>query len=498
MMGEYKRKEIRGKKNKREESADHAFDRPYRLETTKTPVELNYSRERQGGEQNAPVVQRVADIAEIALYQAYRKILQIYGSLSRTNLLNAMGNWGGLGFSRNIFPELPAFVAGAPGGTDCVNYFNACIRRYFTPGYPGQLNCPQFPGLTGAGLGSDQIHYGAGSDGLLGRDLDHRTDTGKLDPQLAVSQQGRPGSAVHVLSTILSAPFYTDIIKSFRDDGRMAHTTTFPIQRFYGGGRAKALAHGVETANKMARRPELQLPRLSFVRDDTIGSIGSYAFVPLSARNDVIRYNDLPDQIHHRVQYKQRTTRRTFVHEQFHHLEHYLGVEELANMYRFLYARTADWEYFDGPGGPALSRGVQRSGANFRLDLYRPALALPPDAGDRGDRQTVDKYTIGYMGEDSAYTRNTFGVAEVHPNMHNTEFLSTTAEMLSSDGLAPRLIQADPLRVALFLKLVNPPLYGMVAKQFDAQYNIPPPAPPGGAAISAPLRVTLDELLHFT
>lgn len=567
-MGEYEAKRERGKGISKQETAgrgtDAAYDRQgtagskidavFSLETPKIPLELVYSRDRQEqtalkergeGGQNMPVVQRVADIAEIALSEAYRKVLQLYGPITRTKLLTAMGMWTDLGFSRNIFPELAAFAAGGPGDAACVAYFEACIRRYYTPGYPAQLNCPPIVGLTGAGLGTDQGSYGvggAGAAGLLGRDLAHRNNPDNLNPQLDAVQPGRPGSVVQVLSYVLSSGFFTSILASWRNDDMHSLGTTFSSRPEWRLLRARALARGEKTANKMADRPDLNLPPLTYQRDEHMGAIGSYTSTPGAAGGEVIRYNShftRRDAAGNKI--KQRTTRRTFVHEQFHHLEHYLGVEELANMYRFLYARTSNRVSYDGSGGPALSRGVRRHGANmFMLNMYRPALQpqLPP-APDIGDRQTAEKYAGGYQGVDGIYTRSAAGTPQVHPEHHSTEFLSTTAEMLSSSGLAARLIQTDPMRVALFLKLANPLVYRLVAAHFDARYNPALPVPPVGAPVPAapapavpapaapvpaapapaapvpaapapaapvpavpappaPPQVTLDQLLHFT
>lgn len=272
MMGEYGEKGTGKREKSRQKTvgrgADTAYngqrpgrsgDAAFGSETPKMPLELVYSRDRQEqaasvegreGRRNVPVVQRVADIAEIALSQAYRKIHQLYGPITRTNLLNAMGMWVDLGFSRDIFPELAAFTAGAPSDAACVAYFEACIRRYYTPGYPAQPNCPPFAGLTGFGLGADQVSYGlggAGTAGLLGRDLAHRNNPDNLNPQLDAIQPGRPGSAVQVLSGVLSSVDFVNVLISWRNDNVHSLNTTFssrPERRFYRPGSFRPIPCG--------------------------------------------------------------------------------------------------------------------------------------------------------------------------------------------------------------------------------------------------------------
>lgn len=195
-------------------------------------------------------------------------------------------------------------------------------------------------------------------------------------------------------------------------------------------------------------------------------------------------------------------------HEAGHHLENHLGVSDLVTMHNFLRARTdpnapqgergAGWGLFGrdlmgtyGPGYAAelppmifqnrVSRFMSSGNGLIRFGLFNggnwalSGISRLAGYPERGQRFVDDFFLQESNSEANSYATMLHGIG--------SEFLSTTAELLSTVRGAQELIRTDPLRAALFVRLSNPPLYGVLNQQFQAAQG-------GGAPVD------LDDLLH--
>ncbi len=199
------------------------------------------------------------------------------------------------------------------------------------------------------------------------------------------------------------------------------------------------------------------------------------------------------------------------MHEQGHHLENYLGVNDFANLHNYLYRhsdptqpnRESGWNRLAGfklntpTGGPGynikfpemhfqnvISRNLHSGNGLIRFGLFNAGNALLYEAASlfgqpgRG-QQFIDDF---YLEESNS---NSTGYASHYKSIgYGTEFLSTTAELLSTVRGAQAVINSDPTRVAMFLYLANRPLYQQVDQLFQQSPN-------------NPLGITLDQFLHI-
>lgn len=431
---------------------------------------------------NAPV-QRVVMPSVIAIKQAGFKagmLQSVGGVMGPINYIDAMANYRALGFSIDIFQVAPS---APPALANPKDYFEDCIRVYYGEPQTGADLVPAWLSLhPGMGLGSDAHSYAAGNPtSLLGSSLAgpgfSPAVTGQLAPLTAALQS--------VLFPALS-PY------KFHHWRRLpAAGTTFQYQnpdRIRRGPTRKSSQGGLKIANLVMERPDLQLPPVR-LRKNPAHAAGSYAG----------RINN-PHQHEDRLQYNpdtaaSRSHTRTFVHELGHHLEANLGTEDMVRLYRGLYART-----FPAPVSPPPHRetmewgaphaviaepGIRQVGKNapsnrfYGLNLFLPPTGITPGPGgtltapggtaeaaleNESDQQSYLSQKYCYPGTVSTYT-DTAG-AFTPSSTYSTEFLSTTSEMMTRPRNARLLVETDPLRVALFLKIANPRIYAEVQKQF--------------------------------
>lgn len=195
-------------------------------------------------------------------------------------------------------------------------------------------------------------------------------------------------------------------------------------------------------------------------------------------------------------------------HEAGHHLENHLGVSDLVTMHNFLRARTdpnapqgqrgAGWGLFGrdpmgtyGPGYAAelppmvfqndVSRFMSSGNGLLRFGLFNggnwalSGISRMAGHPERGQRFVDDFFLQESNSEATSYATMLHGAG--------SEFLSTTAELLSTERGARELIRTDPLRAAMFVRIGNRRLYGGLNHLFQAAQAGGPP-------------VNLDDLLH--
>ena len=180
------------------------------------------------------------------------------------------------------------------------------------------------------------------------------------------------------------------------------------------------------------------------------------------------------------------------MHEQGHHVENYLNVNEFANLHNYLYRHTdsaapdrvSGWTslagipidtFFGGPGynidfpemnfQNVISRNMPSGNGLIRFFLYNLGNGILSLFGNqqRGQR-FIDDFFLQESNSSST------GYASLYdPETYETEFVSTTAELLSTRRGATKVITADPTRVALFVYLTNRGLYNQIAQAFFAQ-----------------------------
>lgn len=203
------------------------------------------------------------------------------------------------------------------------------------------------------------------------------------------------------------------------------------------------------------------------------------------------------------------------VHEMGHHLENNLSVRDFAVLHNFLRARTRprnggetnaghgvlgmDLVGTYGKGYDAelppmvfqnyVSRNILKSWHSLGLfGVYNlgnwglSGIWRLFGARERGQQFIDDFFLQDSNSESTSYatmTRDTAG---------NTEFVSTTAELLATARGAAELIRTDPLRATLFVYLSNKPLYAAVKGEFRNVFRAQNPGqnPP-----------SLDDLIHI-
>lgn len=199
------------------------------------------------------------------------------------------------------------------------------------------------------------------------------------------------------------------------------------------------------------------------------------------------------------------------MHEQGHHLENYLGVNDFANLHNYLYRRSdpvrpereSGWDRLAGiqmnvpTGGPGynvkfpemhfqniISRNLPSGNGLIRFALFNAGNALLYEAAslfgqnDRG-QQFIDDFFLEESNSNSTGYASHYKSGE-----YGTEFLSTTAELLSTLRGAQTVINSDPTRVALFIYMANRPLYLQIAQLFQQSPN-------------NLQGITLDDFLHL-
>jgi len=184
------------------------------------------------------------------------------------------------------------------------------------------------------------------------------------------------------------------------------------------------------------------------------------------------------------------------MHEQGHHIENYLGVNDFVNLHYYLYRytnpnapdRRSGWNQILGSerdtaiGGPGynihlpemefqniISRNLPSGNDLIRYWLFNAGNAALYEifslfgAQERG-QQFIDDFFLQESNSNSTSYATLYD-----PHTYETEFMSTTAELLSTVRGAQEVIDKDPTRVVLFIYLTNRPLYQIIDQDFQAQ-----------------------------
>lgn len=194
------------------------------------------------------------------------------------------------------------------------------------------------------------------------------------------------------------------------------------------------------------------------------------------------------------------------VHEHGHLLENNLGVHEFANLHRFLRMRSksddqgktgwgisgSGWGYIAELPPMEVQNWLSRrlpsyhsavlcglfNLGNWSLSLATKLMTLGL-ARDRGQRFVDDFFLQESNSETTSYATQIY-------SDYSTEFVSTTAELLSTVRGARKVIEADPTRVAIFFYLADKGFYNDLKVEFKKRQKQAGLEP-----------VSLDEFLHI-
>lgn len=188
------------------------------------------------------------------------------------------------------------------------------------------------------------------------------------------------------------------------------------------------------------------------------------------------------------------------VHENGHLLENSLGVDDFANLHRFLLMRTnqagegqrpTGWG--DSPTGGTgydaelpqmsfqnfVSRWLTSDHSLLRFGLFNAGnylLSLMTPDRSRGQRFIDDFFLQESNSMTTSYATQINGqnVPMVQQNF-STEFVSTTAELLATERGARTLFSADPTRAAMFFYVANRSLFNRLEREFQNLQAAHPP-----------------------
>lgn len=194
------------------------------------------------------------------------------------------------------------------------------------------------------------------------------------------------------------------------------------------------------------------------------------------------------------------------MHEHGHLLENSLGVNDFANLHRFLRMRSkqrnqgktgwgisgSGWGYVAELPPMAFQNWLSRhlpsrhsaflcglfNMGNWSLSLATKLITLGL-ARDQAQRFVDDFFLQESNSETSSYATQIY-------SDYGTEFVSTTAELLSTERGAEKLIEADPTRVALFFYLADKTFYRQLDGKFRESQR------QSGAQV-----IRLDDFLHI-
>lgn len=152
------------------------------------------------------------------------------------------------------------------------------------------------------------------------------------------------------------------------------------------------------------------------------------------------------------------------VHELGHHLENNLPPVEFGTLHNFLRARSRNQQ-------------MRRVGKEYMLNKEQPGVGYdtttpPVDVGGHLSltRLAVDGLSAGtgigngpqridrFLQQMSHDPRSSYAT-KVYEGSYHTEFLATTIHLMANKETAAKLIEADPLRVCLFLYFANQTAY---------------------------------------
>ena len=183
------------------------------------------------------------------------------------------------------------------------------------------------------------------------------------------------------------------------------------------------------------------------------------------------------------------------VHENGHLLENNLGVDDFANLHRFLLMRTEQagtgWRqtgWGDPPTGGtgydaelpqmdfqnSVSRRLASNHSFPRFALFNAGnylLSLLTPDRIRGQRfiddfflQESNSMTTSYATQVNDQNNQNAQSVQRH---FSTEFVSTTAELLATERGARTLFSADPTRAAMFFYVANRSLFNRLEREFQ-------------------------------
>ena len=181
------------------------------------------------------------------------------------------------------------------------------------------------------------------------------------------------------------------------------------------------------------------------------------------------------------------------MHEQGHHIENNLGVDDFANLHNYLYRHTnpdspdrvSGWNSLFGE-----TQDTSFGGTGYNIDFpemnFQNVISRNIHSGNelslfylfnglRGILYIIaslfglEKYAQEFI--DNFYLQesnsNSTSYASLYdPSNYSTEYLSTTAELLSTEIGAETVIKADPARIAIFAYLTNKALFMQIDLEF--------------------------------
>ncbi|MBS0473218.1 MAG: hypothetical protein JSR60_19265 [Proteobacteria bacterium] len=172
-------------------------------------------------------------------------------------------------------------------------------------------------------------------------------------------------------------------------------------------------------------------------------------------------------------------TRDTMVHEMGHHLENNLSPLEFGTLHNFMQARSGGWNFRNVGWGYVNNKRDSDVGYDTNTPNPVPGESMPLtrlgvslighglglEAGEAGIDRFLDTHSHTQKG---SYATKVYDPATAA----RTEFLSTTIHLMARGDSAQKLIQADPLRVCVFLHVAQPGVYEQVRKTLSK--SIPP------------------------
>jgi hypothetical protein len=160
--------------------------------------------------------------------------------------------------------------------------------------------------------------------------------------------------------------------------------------------------------------------------------------------------------------------RGILLHELGHHLEFNLSPIEFASVHNFLMSRSKgnklrEVGYGRLAGLPGGSRGYDTEGPSLSGSTASEfVLSALAERTNLGKGSGAEEFIRSRASDPiSSYA------TKVYPGTMDTEFISTTIAYFDNPASAEELVQADPLRVCLFLSLARPDDYAWVQARFD-------------------------------
>lgn len=498
----------------------------YRWDNAKTPMRTGALGNRSNcnillpsaasSTESGAVIQKVPELSALAISRA-RDLARKFGYVTAggaIDYMEAMRHFRELGFERNIFPSA-MWHRRDPGA-----YFLNCIERYYGTGVHRNTR------LMGKGLHGDETLYTAAgsSDGLLLQsNFDYGPNGAVLKNALSLAlTNGLFSAGVYFLNDP-NAPESTEFcVGDMTPVGGtgaahnnppnasavMPKLTGAPIRP----DRYHSVSKAMEKANRLMNNPSVRLPELSLAAIPMAGPPapgvirgGSYASNTIHFIDSVYTGGGAPNPL--------RSANRTFVHEAAHHFEANLGVEDLMRLYRAMYARSSNANLAGSPGMDTFSGnmnrlsvpGIDNTDPQVAADTAALAASITAQGKKTGgalnsltnstdgmpyysrvypqDVHSGVGWTAGLGGAPSPMTPS----SRRHGYKMGTEYLSTSAEMLSHEDTAGILINHDPVKCAIFLKLANPAKYGDVKTAFESDPNV--------SAVNP--NPDLDRMLHM-